>query len=264
MEQSDTYTERLLTLPSGQLHVEITGSGSPLILMHGWGCSHSTVRSIAQIASQTHQVWNVDFPGFGDSPEPLTIWGIEEYTRQIEELIQANNLKNPVLVGHSFGGRVGILLASRNRNVEKLVLVDSAGIKPRRSLRYYCKVYSFKTLKALWNTILGPKRAQEHIERLRAKAGSSDYAGASPRMRQILSRVVNEDLTDRLQDINCPTLLIWGSDDKATPLRDAQLMERLIPDAGLVTFEGCGHYSFLDARSQFRAVLSSFLTTKEK
>ena len=78
-------------------------------------------------------------------------------------------------------------------------------------------------------------------------------------MRSILSRVVNEDLCHLMPSIKAPTLLIWGENDTATPLRDARRMERLIPDAGLVSFPGCGHYSFLDNPVQFAAVLRSFL-----
>ena len=78
-------------------------------------------------------------------------------------------------------------------------------------------------------------------------------------MRRILSRVVNEDLTDRLPLVKASTLLVWGENDTATPLKDAQVMERMIPDAGLVSFPGCGHYSFLDNPVQFAAVLRSFL-----
>ena len=82
---------------------------------------------------------------------------------------------------------------------------------------------------------------------------------ASPMMRSILVKVVNEDLKHVMPSINVPTLLIWGENDTATPLRDAKIMERLIPDAGLVSFPGCGHYSFLDNPYQFAAVLRSFI-----
>ncbi|MDE6039926.1 MAG: alpha/beta hydrolase, partial [Paramuribaculum sp.] len=81
------------------------------------------------------------------------------------------------------------------------------------------------------------------------------------RMRAILSKVVNEDLKSVMPSIKAPTQLIWGEDDTATPMRDARTMERLIPDAGLVSFPGCGHYSFLDNRGQFAAVLRSFLNS---
>lgn len=250
--------EKEIELEGVRVSMEVTGSGRPLILMHGWGCDHSTVRSIAATAALTHTVYNIDFPGFGASEEPAEVWGVERYTRLIEALVKAEKLESPVLVGHSFGGRVAILFASRNK-ADKVILVDAAGIKPRRTLKYYLKVYSFKAGKKFWELILGKEKAQARIDRMRARRGSSDYAGASPMMRRILSKVVNEDLTDRLPLISAPALLIWGENDTATPLSDAKKMARLIPDSGLVSFPGCGHYSFLDNPAQFRAVLSSFL-----
>lgn len=253
--------EKEIELEGLRVRMEVTGEGRPLILMHGWGCDHTTVRSIAATAAQTHTVYNMDFPGFGGSQEPAEVWGVELYTRLIEDLVRKEGLERPVLIGHSFGGRVSILYASRNE-VDKVVLVDAAGIKPKRSLKYYLKVYSFKAGKRFWELLLGKEKAQERVDRMRAKRGSSDYAGASPMMRRILSKVVNEDLTDRLPLISAPTLLIWGENDTATPIADAKKMSRLIPGSGLVTFPGCGHYSFLDNPIQFRAVLSSFLKSK--
>ena len=250
--------EKEIELEGVRVAMEVTGSGRPLILMHGWGCDHPTVRSIAATAALTHTVYNIDFPGFGASEEPAEVWGVERYTRLIEALVKSEKLESPVLVGHSFGGRVAILFASRNK-ADKVILVDAAGIKPRRTLKYYLKVYSFKAGKKFWELILGKEKAQARIDRMRARRGSSDYAGASPMMRRILSKVVNEDLTDRLPLISAPALLIWGENDTATPLSDAKKMARLIPDSGLVSFPGCGHYSFLDNPGQFRAVLSSFL-----
>lgn len=245
-----------------ELHYYTMGNGDPIILMHGWGCRASTLDSIARTAAESHTVYSVDFPGFGDTPEPPEVWDVEQYTRLIERFADALGLRNPALLGHSFGGRVGILYASR-RPVSKLVLVDAAGIRPRRSLSYYIKVYSFKLMKRLTKLVYGKEEAQRRIEAARAARGSSDYADATPRMRAILSRVVNEDLRDRLPLIKAPTLLIWGEKDTATPLADAQLMARHVPDAGLVSFPGCGHYSFLDNPRQFAAVLRSFLTSKQ-
>lgn len=253
--------EKEIELEGLRVRMEVTGEGRPLILMHGWGCDHTTVRSIAATAAQTHTVYNMDFPGFGGSQEPAEVWGVELYTRLIEDLVRKEGLERPVLIGHSFGGRVSILYASRNE-VDKVVLVDAAGIKPKRSLKYYLKVYSFKAGKRFWELLLGKEKAQERVDRMRAKRGSSDYAGVSPMMRRILSKVVNEDLTDRLPLISAPTLLIWGENDTATPIADAKKMSRLIPGSGLVSFPGCGHYSFLDNPIQFRAVLSSFLKSK--
>lgn len=235
-----------------------TGEGRPLILMHGWGCNHTTVASIAAIASETHKVYNVDLPGFGDTPEPPEVWNVERYTQLIESFTKKLGIVSPVLIGHSFGGRLSILFASRNKT-DKVILVDAAGVKPKRSMKYYFKVYSFKAMRHLSEFFMGKERAKVFIERRRAKSGSADYAAASPMMRAILSKCVNDDLTDVMPDIKAPTLLIWGENDTATPMRDAKIMEQLIPDAGLVSFPGCGHYSFLDNPSGFAAVLRSFL-----
>ncbi len=236
------------------------GQGAPVVLMHGWGCRASTLESVAKtVRGLGRPLINVDFPGFGDSDEPPTVWGVDDYTRAIEELLRREGVGDDVvLLGHSFGGRVGIVYASRNA-VGKLILVDAAGVKPRRTLRYYIKVYSFKAKKKALQLLLGKERAETCLDRLRAKAGSSDYRNSSPRMRAIMSRVVNEDLCHLMPQIKAPTLLIWGTADTATPLADAKKMETLIPGAGLVEFDGAGHYSFLDRPGQFAAVLTSFL-----
>ena len=250
--------EKNIKINGLNFHYTVQGSGSPIVLMHGWGCNLTTLASIEKVAAESHTVYNVDFPGFGESEEPHEVWGVELYTQLIEKFIEAEGIENPILLGHSFGGRVGILYSSRNK-VKKLILVDAAGVKPRRSLKYYFKVYSYKLGKKLMPLIYGKKGAQERIEQMRAKRGSSDYNNASPMMRAILSKVVNEDLKHCMPKISAPTLLIWGENDTATPLRDAQIMEKLIPDAGLVSFPGCGHYSFLDNPIQFAAVLRSFI-----
>ncbi len=261
MIQESNKPEEVDFLVGGvKLHAEVSGNGAPLILMHGWGCDHTTVRSIAATAAQACRVYNIDFPGFGESPEPDDVWDVERYTKLIEDFARQEVLDKPVLIGHSFGGRVAILMASRTP-VSKVVLVDAAGIKPRRTLSYYCRVYSFKAAKMFVKLVYGKERAQKRIDAMRARKGSSDYAQASPKMRAIMSKVVNQDLSSRLPLIKAPTLLIWGENDTATPVADARKMAKLIPDAGLVSFTGCGHYSFLDNPAQFRAVLSSFLNS---
>lgn len=252
--------ERTTDIAGVRIRYDITGDGPrAVIVMHGWGCKASTVDLLARAASGTGTtVYNLDLPGFGASSEPEEVWGVERYTVLIEEFAKKNGIKKPTLIGHSFGGRLAIVYASRNE-VEKLILVDAAGIKPRRSLKYYFKVYSFKAAKRLLPLLLGKNKADRIIERWRGKAGSSDYAQASAKMRAIMSRVVNEDLTSLLPEIKAPTLLIWGEKDTATPLRDARTMERLIPDAGLVSYPEAGHYSFLDRPAQTIAVIENFI-----
>ncbi len=252
--------EKDIDLDGFHLHYDVTGpeNGKPVLLMHGYGCDHSTVRSIAAPLEEKMRVYNVDLPGHGRSDEPPYPWGIEEFTKLMEKFINALRLDDPVLIGHSFGGRISILLSSRNP-ISRVILVDAAGIKPKRPLKYYLKVYSFKTAKKILPLILGKKNGDKVINAWRGKAGSADYRNSSPMMRAVMSKCVNEDLKYVMPSIKASTLLIWGENDTATPLADAKTMERLIPDAGLVSLPGCGHYSFLDNPGQFRAVIRSFL-----
>ena len=251
--------DKSITYENIKLHYTISGAGQPLFLLHGWGCSTEIWKSVVPFLEERFQVINVDFAGFGKSDEPHEVWGVEEYTRSVEAIAQNEGIVNPVLMGHSFGGRVSIVYASRNKTC-KVILTDAAGIKPKRSFTYYRKVYTFKLMKHLANIFLGKKRALELIEKRRAKAGSADYNNASPRMRAILSKVVNEDLCHLMPKISAPTLLFWGENDTATPLADAKRMEKLIPDAGLVTVAGAGHYAFLENTPLFLRVVESFLS----
>lgn len=243
-----------------RLHYDVSGpaQGAPIVLLHGWGCNHTTLASIRARLEGKMRVYSFDLPGFGKTPEPAEVWGVEDYTRFMEHAIDALGITNPILLGHSFGGRISILMASR-RQINKVVLVDAAGVRPHHSLQWYFKVYTYKAAKRLYPIIFGKEKAARRIEEARAKRGSSDYNNASERMRAILSKCVGEDLCDIMPSIKAPTLLIWGENDTATPLSDAKKMERLIPDAGLVSFPGCGHYSFLDNPGGFHAVLASFL-----
>lgn len=255
--------DKFFTYDGIKLHYTDNGQGHVLLLLHGWGCNTETFNAVRPFLEERMRVIAVDFAGFGQSEEPHAVWGVEEYTRSIEALAEHEGVENPVLVGHSFGGRVSIVYASRNKCC-KVILVDAAGVKPKRSFGYYRKVYSFKLMKCLTRLVLGEKRAAIIIERRRAKAGSSDYNNATPKMRAILSKCVNEDLCHLMPLIKVPTLLFWGENDTATPLADAKKMEQLIPDAGLVTVAGAGHFSFLENTPLFLRVVESFLGKEMK
>lgn len=252
--------EEMIHIGDMTLSCQVSGYGSqPVVVMHGWGCRADTVRVLADAATTPQTtVYNLDMPGFGNSTEPPQTWGTYEYADFIEQFMAHKGIMQPVVIGHSFGGRVAIVLASRGL-ASKLILVDAAGIKPRRSLVYYLKVYSFKTARKLAPFLMGRQRGNAFIERMRRRAGSSDYASSSPVMRRVMSRVVNEDLRSVMPDIKVPTLLVWGDKDTATPIKDARLMARLIPDSGLVSYPEAGHYSFLDRPAQTVAVIRSFL-----
>lgn len=226
--------------------------------MHGWGASIETVASIVSALAPVCEVHALDLPGFGESDPPPTAWGAEEYRRFLSRFMDLIGVSKAALIGHSNGGRVAIAMAAAEpERVGRLVLVDSAGIRPRRTFTYYRKVSAAK---------LG-KHAARHLgpvgrwlrDVLVAGAASADYAAAPPTMRKTFQALVNTDLRHLLPEIASPTLLIWGQNDTATPLADAKLMERLIPDAGLIVFEGAGHYSYLDEPQRFATIVRHFL-----
>lgn len=246
------------------IHYDELGNpeGAPVVLMHGWGCDHTTVASVANILSSGMHVYSIDLPGHGKSMEPPSSWGTSDYATLIEKFIEKMGLISPSLIGHSFGGRTAIMMASRGK-YHKVMLIDSAGIKPRHKIGYYWKVYIFKAFKLL-STLFYGKKSKEIIEKQRKKRGSADYRNSSPVMREVMSRCINEDLKKVMPYISAPVLLVWGDEDTATPLRDAKTMERLMPGAGLVSFDGCGHYSFLDNPFGFKAAVNSFFKEELK
>lgn len=241
-----------------ELAYSIEGQGDTVVLLHGWGCDRNIWRPTVEFLGNSYRIIAVDFAGFGQSQEPTEVWGVEEYTRSIEALMQELGVESPILFGHSFGGRVSLLYASRNR-CSGVVLTDAAGVRPKRTFGYYRKVYTYKLMKHLLPLLIGERKAQMLLEQRRAKSGSSDYNQASQMMRAILSKCVNEDLCHVMPKIEASALLFWGDRDTATPLSDGQKMERLIANSSLVVAKGCGHFAMLENPELWQKSVENFL-----
>lgn len=242
-----------------------TGGDKPAVLfLHGWAApvSGGSYTLLTDHLSQNFRVIAPDLPGFGGSAEPQTPWCVDDYADFVEEFAKALQLNEVILVCHSYGGRVSIKLMTREGcplKVKKAVFIDAAGIRPKRGMKYYCKVYTYKCMKKLASVTFIAKCCPALVERVKKRSGSADYRNASDIMRQTMVRSVNEDMTALLPKIRVSTLLIWGEQDTATPLSDGKKMEALIPDAGLVTLAGAGHFSFAERWGQCARVLDSFL-----
>ena len=243
------------------IHTAKVGEGQPIVFLHGWGGEMASFGPIPSILADRFQVVAVDLPGFGKSPLPSQPWGTADYADFVASFLRATEAAPATLVGHSFGGRVSLSLAARYPDlVSKLILVDSAGIVPRRGPGYYLRVSAVKVTRRAFS-LPGIGAFKEPVMRRVYRAvGSSDYNAASdPTLRAIFVKVVNEDLRELFPRIQAPTLLIWGDRDQDTPLADGKLMEKLIPDAGLVVFEGAGHFAYLDRVDQFCRVVAHFV-----
>ncbi len=238
------------------------GQGENLLLLHGWGTNLSLFSAIIETAKKRYTVYAVDFPGFGGSDEPKEPWDVDGYVDFIIAFCKKMGIEKTVLLGHSFGGRVIIKLLSREDcpiEVEKVILTGSAGIKPPRSEKAEKKAKIYQRGKAFLSSKPIKALFPNALENYRNRHGSADYRAASPMMRQVLVKVVNEDLAPLLPLVKQETLLIWGENDDATPLSDGKQMEREMPDAALVTLPNAGHFAFLEQQYAFLRIISSFL-----
>ena len=189
----------------------------------------------------------LDFPGFGESSEPSKALTIYDYVDILEELLKELKIKNPIVMGHSFGGRVAIVYASRN-NIDKLVLFGAPCVRHERKS---AKESILKKIKK----IPGMNKIGDYMKKY---IGSEDYRNASPIMRETLVNTVNEDLSNCAKKIECSTLLIWGTNDQAAPIEDAKELEKLLKDGALIELPGYTHYAYLEALPQVVNILNKF------
>ena len=224
-----------------------------LVFLHGWRSEGKVWQEvITQLSDYTS--YSLDLPGFGSSPAPKRTFHLGDYVAVVEGFIKKNSLANVIVIGHSFGGRIAIKLATTHpAYLQKIVLVDSAGIRRSSTLRTL-KQGIAKIVKPLFFLpgLQGVRRA------IYIKLGAEDYL-ATPSLQQTFVHVVTEDLPPLLSQITQPTLLLWGEDDTDTPVRDARTMEQMVPSAKLVMLEGAGHFSFLDKPQEFVSTLKKFV-----
>ena len=219
-----------------------------LVYLHGWGQNIEMMKPIADPFSDDFDIVILDLPGFGKSEEPKEVFLLDDYVECIKELLDSLKIKNPTLIGHSFGGKLSILYASKY-DCKKVVLLASPFKSAKSNDSVKTKI--LKGIKKLPGMNALANKAKKYI-------GSTDYKNASPIMREILVKHVSTDLTDKAKLIKCPTLIIWGTLDEAVDVNDAYELEKLIPDAGVVIYEGCTHYAYLERKVQTINVLKSF------
>ena len=246
------------------INYKITGPDAPkgtIVMMQGWGTSLDLYDFIASSVNDEYKFVQFDFPGFGDSDEPREPWNPDAYADFFCKFMTAIGIDEASLIGHSYGGRVIIKLASRESlpfTIDKIMLIDSAGIMPERSAAQQAKVKRYKIMRNFLTSKPIHAMFPEVIDYWMSQQGSDDYRNASPMMKKCLVMAVNEDQRASLPLIKQEVLLIWGDLDDATPIGDAHIMDELIPDSALIVLEGTGHYSFLQKPQQFRGIIRSY------
>lgn len=226
------------------------GKGQDVVLLHGWGQNIEMMKPLGDNIND-YRITIIDFPGFGNTSEPDVAWRIEDYGEALKEFLDELKIKEPVLIGHSFGGRVAIWYASKYK-VEKLILFGSPCVREQRISK---KEKILKTLKKL-------PLMDKVGEYMKQYIGSTDYKNASKIMRETLVNVINRDLSSEAKKIKEPTLLIWGSNDTEAPVDDAKKLEALLEDGALIVLEGLTHYAYLEALPNVSNIINNFLEVK--
>lgn len=243
------------------------GKGKPLVMLHGWGSSSQAFHPLAKKLIHVRTSTLLDFPGFGDSPEPPEAWSVDDYTDLIQDFVESTFADQEIdLLVHSFGARVAIKLLGRRgvaQKIDKVVFTGAAGLKPKRKPTYYLKKYTAKILKFPFYIL--PKNSREkglnslRNTRLWKKLGSSDYQKLSGVMRETFVKTVTEYLDDDLKHIDHEILLLWGKNDTATPLDQAKRMENGLKNSTLIEIDEAGHYAFLDRPQHFADIVKAYL-----
>lgn len=222
---------------------------STIVYLHGWGQNIEMMKPIADPFDEEFNIVIIDLPGYGQSSEPTYIWSLDDYVDCIKTILDSINVSNPILIGHSFGGKISLLYASKY-DVKKLVLFGSP-YKPEIT-KVSLKLKVLRTLKKVPGLNKLEGFAKKHI-------GSTDYKNASDTMRKIMVEHINLDITEFVKQIKCPTLLVWGTLDDAVPIARAEELEKLINDAALIVYDGCTHYAYLERLNQTINILWNFL-----
>ncbi len=222
--------------------------GKDIVLLHGWGQNIEMMKPLGDLLADNYHITIIDLPGFGKSKEPATILDVGDYTEIVHDLLKSLKVVKPTLIGHSFGGRISIRYGA-SYDVEKLVLCGAPCVKTKKELTLKEKM--LKSVKKLPGMEKLADIAKNYI-------GSTDYKNASPMMRDILVKVVGEDLSEYAKKIKVPVILIWGEYDEAVPLEEGRMLEKLLSDGAMIVLPGT-HYAYLENLYQVGAIINKFM-----
>jgi len=247
----------LRTFAGGSLFGSVTGPDAPRVLaLHGWARTHRDFDAVvAPVGGEPLSALALDLPGFGASPPPPAAWGAAGYAQAVAEVL--SEMQSPVVVlGHSFGGRVALHLATqRPASVEALVLTGVPHLLPEGPGRVRVPP-AYKAIRSLHRMRIV---SDDAMERARQRYGSSDYKAAQGIMRQVLVRSVNETYEQQLAGVQCPVHMIWGAADTAAPLEMAERALARLAHGDLEVFPDVGHLTPLLIPDALRASVVSCL-----
>lgn len=241
----------------------IIGEGAPVLMIHGWGANIDLLQPLAiPLGRLGYRCHMLDLPGFGESAEPPKAFTIFDYAAFCLAYIEYHNLPSVHYFGHSLGGRIGLILGAIHSNrLQNMALSNSAGIRARAPVHKRMRLRLYQTIRDSLNAA-GAKAMSDRLRyAYNRRYGSADFLSASPIMRQTLVNVVNEDLLPYAKRVAPPTVLIWGDEDRDTPLWMGKKLEQSIPDAALIVHSAAGHYAYLDFPDKTASIMHALFTS---
>ena len=244
------------------IYYEKYGNGkSNIVILPGWGDTRTTFNNLISVLKEYYTIYIIDYPGFGNSKFPNRDLDIYDYANLIKEFITINGIDNPIIISHSFGGRISIILSGLYKiPIKKMILIDAAGIKHTKKFKLRFKQTIYKLLKKI-GMILPKKTKSIYLNKLINIFGSNDFKNLDPNIRKTFIKVINEDLTKYLKNIDTSTLLIWGENDLDTPIDDGKLMNISIEDSGLIIIPNASHFPYLEYPYYITKIILEFLKT---
>ena len=231
-----------------------------ILILPGWGNTRQTFYNIINHFKDNYSIYIFDYPGFGNSPIPKKTLTIYNYADTIKNFIEKNNINNPIIIAHSFGGRITTLLSGYYKvKINKLILIDIASIKPKKTIKQKLKEKTYKLLKIIIKLLPNNKKL---LQRLINLFGSTDYKNLPKSMQQTFINIVNEDLTKYLNNIETESLIIWGEEDIDTPLKDAHKINKSIKESALIIYPKANHYSYLQYPILTNNIINEFIKEK--
>ena len=201
-------------------------------------------------------IYLIDYPGFGKSPIPTKDLTLQDYAETITAFIKEKKIQNPIIIAHSFGGRIVSLLPVE---ISKLVLIDVAGIRRRKTIKIWIKEKIYKILKKIIHLF-----HNNHLEiKLKNIFASEDYKNIPECMQKTFQNIIHQDLRKEYQKLSCETLIIWGEKDQDTPIKDAYFLHKIIPNSGLIIYKNTNHFSYLEKWLETNIILEEFLIKKD-
>lgn len=245
-----------------KIYYEKHGNNNKTILiLPGWGNTRKTFNLLIDYFKENYTIYIFDYPGFGNSNIPTKDLTIYDYTEIIYNFIQKQKINNPIIIAHSFGGRISTLLNTKyNLKIDKMILIDIAGLKQKKNIKQRIKEKIYKLLKLLISKIKNKEKYQKKLIKI---FGSTDYQNLPNGMHQTFKNIINEDLKSYIKNISSECLIIWGQKDTSTPLKDAFQINKLIKNSALIIFPKANHFPYIQCPYLTNKIIYEFIKEKE-